>query len=156
MNDLKFSQAAVDLIGQFEGFKSKPYLDSVKIPTIGYGTTFYENGTKVTMNDAPITEARAKEILLHYLNDHILPDFKQHITVELEQHQIDALCCLVYNIGDGGFDKSSVLKDIDNHIMNGVLEEHWKAWDKAGGKVLQGLLNRRIKEYHYFQTGVIS
>ena len=156
MNNLTFSSKATDLIAQFEGFKSHPYPDSVKIPTIGFGTTFYEDGTKVTLKDAPISEDRAKAILLHYLNKIILPDFQQHITVDLTQNEIDALACLVYNIGDGAFDRSSVLKDVNNHIVNGtLLESHWEAWDKAGGQVLNGLLNRRKSEYKYFTTGTL-
>ena len=87
----------------------------------------------------------------------MLPDFKKNITVQLEQHQVDALACLVYNIGNGGFKSSSVLKDINKNITSGtVIEEHWNAWNKAGGKVLQGLVNRRKKEYEYFSKGIIS
>jgi len=156
MENIKFSQGAVDLIAKFEGFRSKPYLDSVNIPTIGYGTTFYENGKKVTMNDAPITEPRAKEILLNYLNNHMLPEFKKSIKVQLEQHQIDALACLVYNIGNGAFKNSSVLKNINENIKSGeMFEKNWKAWNKGGGKVLQGLVNRREGEYKYFTKGVL-
>ena len=156
MGNIKFSQAAVDLIAKFEGYRSKPYLDSVNIPTIGYVTTFYEDGKKVTMNDAPINEARAKEILLHYFNEHMLPDFQKYILVELEQHKIDALACLVYNIGNNGFKTSSVLKDINNNITSGaVIKEHWNAWNKAGGKVIPGLVTRRGKEFDYFEKGVL-
>lgn len=155
MNNITFSQAAVNLIGQFEGFRSAPYLDSVGVPTIGYGTTFYEDGTKVTMHDDHIDQTRASAILLNYLNKRILPDFQANIHVDLTQNEIDALCCLVYNIGDSGFDHSHVLIDINNHIMDGDLKTRWLAWDQAGGKVNQGLLNRRIKEYNYFETGSI-
>lgn len=156
MENIKFSQGAVDLIAKFEGFRSKPYLCSAGVPTIGYGNTFYEDGKKVTLNDAPINESRAKELLLNYLNNHMLPEFKKSIKVQLEQHQIDALACLAYNIGNGGFKTSSVLKNINENIKSGdVIEKNWKAWNKGGGKVLQGLVNRREGEYKYFTKGVL-
>ncbi len=154
-NSLTFSSAAVNLLAQFEGFRPAPYLDSVGVPTIGYGTTFYEDGTKVTMNDDHIDQIRAKSILLNYLNVRILPDFHQHITVDLTQNQVDALCCLVYNIGDSGFDHSHVLSDINSHITGGTLQAHWLSWSHAGGVINPGLLKRRQKEYNYFTTGTI-
>lgn len=60
-------QAAVDLIKEFEGFRSAVYDDGVGVATIGYGATFYENGAKVTFSDQPITEARGEELLKYHL-----------------------------------------------------------------------------------------
>lgn len=150
MNALKFSQGAINLIKQFEGCKLKPYLDSVKVPTIGYGTIEYPNGRKVTMQDEPITQEQADEYLLYHLNKYELPDFLQHITVDLTQKQLDSIACLCYNIGDNGFDKSTVLKDINNHIGGDSLKTAWLAWNKAGGNVIDGLTKRRLAEYNYF------
>lgn len=154
MENLSLSQAAAELIAQFEGFRANPYLDSVNIPTIGYGTTFYENGKKVALGDPPVTKDRAMSLMLNYLNVHTLPTFKANIKVQLQQHQVDALASLAYNIGNQAFKDSSVLKDLNNNITSGAsLEAHWKAWNKAQGKVLQGLVNRREKEWHYFVNG---
>ena len=47
------------LIAQFEGLRLKPYLCSAGVPTIGYGSTFYPSGRKVTMQDKPITQETA-------------------------------------------------------------------------------------------------
>ena len=60
---MKISNNGLNLIKEFEGLSLKPYLDVVNIPTIGYGNTFYEDGTKVTLKDRPITEERANELL---------------------------------------------------------------------------------------------
>ncbi len=65
--DSGIPQDAVDLIKEFEGFRSAPYNDGVGVPTIGYGATFYPNGVKVTYSDQPITEARGEEILKYHL-----------------------------------------------------------------------------------------
>ncbi len=158
-NNLSFSQGAIELLKIFEGFRSKPYPDPAshgKPFTIGYGSTHYEDGTEVSLNDSPITEERAGQILLNYLNTKILPDFRKHITANINQYQIDALAALVYNIGNTGFDNSHVLSDINQGIMNGDLKTRWTAWDKSCGKVLEGLLDRRLKEYNYFETGSIA
>ncbi len=53
MKITKASDKGIDLIKSFEGFSSKPYLCPAKIPTIGYGATFYPDGKKVTMKDSP-------------------------------------------------------------------------------------------------------
>ena len=159
MNDITFSQGAIDLISMFEGFVPHPYPDPATHAapyTIGFGSTFYEDGTKVTMKDPSITRERAGQILLNYLNKIILPDFKTHITVDLNQNQIDALACLTYNIGTGGLNTSHVLSDINQHIMDGDLQSRWLAWDRANHSVNEGLLSRRTKEYNYFETGSLT
>lgn len=61
----KIGKKGLDLIKAFEGLSLKPYLCPAGIPTIGYGSTFYEDGTKVTLKDKAITEARATKMLLH-------------------------------------------------------------------------------------------
>jgi len=65
--DSGIPQDAVDLIKEFEGFRSAVYNDGVGVATIGYGATFYPNGVKVQYSDQPITEARGEEILKYHL-----------------------------------------------------------------------------------------
>ena len=156
MNNIQFSIQAANLISNFEGFESKPYVDPATHAepiTIAYGSTHYCDGTKVTMKDAPVTKEQGLQMLVCHLNNVILPDFQKHITVSLTQYEIDALASLVYNIGDSGFDNSHVLIDINQNILSGDLKTRWLAWDRANQEVNQGLLNRRIKEYTYFETG---
>lgn len=137
-----------------EGVKLTPYLDSVKIPTIGIGTTVYPNGTKVSMSDSPITLEQAYEYCLDHLNKHTLPYLNDNITVELNQNQVDAIGSLVYNIGGGGFKSSSVLKSINNSAPIEEIAINWKKWNKAGGHILNGLVNRRIKELELYKTPI--
>ena len=70
------------LIKEFESFRANPYLDSEGIPTIGYGTTSYPDGRKVTMNDSPVTQDVADTYFQHHVDqfsDHIskAPGFNQ-------------------------------------------------------------------------------
>ena len=57
------SSKGIKLIKESESLFLEPYLDPINIPTIGYGNTYYEDDTKVTMNDKPITKERAEELL---------------------------------------------------------------------------------------------
>ena len=101
----------VALIG-FEGCKPKPYLDSGKVPTIGIGSTVYENGTKVRMTDAPITQKRAIEIIkAHVAKDEVA--FRKSLTgVKLSQVEYDSYMDFVYNFGISNWNKSSMLRNL--------------------------------------------
>lgn len=159
MNNITFSPMATTLIAGFEGFRANPYPDPASHGepiTIGYGSTHYCDGRKVTMKDSPITKEQGMSMVLCFLNNNVLPDFQKHITIDLNQYEIDALGSLVYNIGDINFDKSNLLKEINQHIIDQRLKPFWLTWDHAAGVVNQGLLNRRTKEFNYFETGKLS
>ncbi len=159
MNDITFSdQAAIGIAG-FEGFSAYPYVDPVSKGepiTIAYGSTHYCDGKKVTMQDQPVTKQQGRGMIVCYLNNIVLPDLQKHITVDLTQNQIDALGCLIYNIGVHGFDTSHVLSDINQGIMDRDLQTRWLAWNKSNSHFVPGLLARRQKEYNYFETGIWS
>lgn len=130
------------LIERFEGFRSKPYLCPAGKATIGYGTTFYENGKSVTLDDPEITRERAKELVHWYCETYIkYPD-------GLNINQQSAVCSLIYNIGQSAFDKSKLKKAIENKSWFDVKRE-W-TWYKANGKILPGLVLRRQAELELF------
>lgn len=141
------SKKAVEIIKLFEGFKSKPYRDSKGVPTIGFGTTIYPNGKKVKMTDPPITRQKGEQLLLSHLNREVMPYIDRFIDVPITQNQIDALASLVYNIGWPQFKASSIRRKINNNDPIQTHEASFKAWKRSGGKVIQGLVNRRAKEW---------
>ena len=147
---MKISARGLELIKEFEGFSSKPYLDVVKIPTIGYGNTYYPDGKKVTLNDKPISEIEATEMISYIaqkdFGDKIFPLIK----VEVNQNQFDAMVSLAYNIGVGNFSKSTLLKKVNSGDFDGASNEFLK-WNKSGGKELLGLTRRREKEKDLFK-----
>lgn len=148
---MEVSKNGIDLIAEFEGFSSKPYLDAVGIPTIGYGNTFYLNGKKVTMFDSPINEMEARKLLSIIANK--FGQQVKEVTRELNQNQFDALVSFVYNIGIGNYKKSTLLKKINANPCDASIAYEFSRWNKAGGKILSGLVKRRKKEAElYFKA----
>lgn len=142
---MKLGSKWLELIKSFEGFYSKPYLDPIGIPTIGYGATYYPNKKKVTMKDKPLTEKEAsdllKEMMTNYEND-----VKRLVKRELNQNQFDALVSFTYNLGSTNLGKSTLLKKVNANPCDKTIKDEFLKWNKAGGKVLNGLTRRRNAE----------
>lgn len=151
---MKISENGLKLIQEFESFEPTPYLDSARVWTIGYGSTYYPNGKPVTGRDKPITREYAETIQRNVISKDFEPVINELLKKEIEkgfitQNMFDALLSLTYNIGVNGFKKSSVLR----WLKQGDKENASNAfllWNKAGGKVLKGLVNRRKKERELF------
>lgn len=146
MIDLDRIKKGIELIKKFEGCKLKAYQDVVGIWTIGYGSTFYENGFRVREGDE-ITLERADK-LLSLVCLEFAHDIDDLIEVELNNDQFCAILSLVYNIGLGAFEKSTLLKKINDNDSDAWLE--FLKWNKAGGKVVNGLVTRRRAEVMLF------
>lgn len=146
---MKISENGLELIKQFEGFSSSPYLCPAKIPTIGYGSTYYEDGTKVTLKDKPITEERATELLEFIANKTFSKNINKVVKVPLNQNQFDALVSFAYNIGNKNFNWSTLLKKLNLSDYIGASLEFGR-WNQANGKILNGLVLRRQKEKELF------
>lgn len=146
---MKISNNGLNLIKQFEGFSSTPYLCPAKIPTIGYGSTYYEDGTKVTLKDKPITEQRATELLEFVANKTFSENINKVVKVPLSQNQFDALVSFAYNVGNKNFNWSTLLKKLNLSDYEGCSLEFGR-WNQANGKILNGLVLRRQKEKELF------
>lgn len=130
-----------DLIKKYEGCRLTAYKCPAGVWTIGYGTTVYPNGQPVKKDDK-CTLAEAEKYLDWYIKTQIkLPD-------GLTNPQKEALQSLIYNIGQGAFDKSSLKK--------AIIAKDWKAvyknwdWVTGGGAFLKGLAKRRAEELMLF------
>lgn len=145
---MKLSQAGYELIKKFEGFRSSPYKCSAGVPTIGYGSTFYLDGKKVTMNDKPITQSTAFALLVNVVEK----NFELGVTklaankVRLTQNQFDALVSFAYNLGLANLEKSTLLKKVLVNPNDPTIRAEFNKWVNANGKPLQGLINRRKEE----------
>lgn len=146
MKNNHFSNSGLDLLCELEGFRSKPYLDSKNIPTIGIGTTLYPNGTRVTMKDKPITKQEALIYASTYVGK--LEDWiNNNCRWDPNQNEFDALICFLYNTGIGSkFNsytqtKAAIIKGDKPAIISGMKSIR-----------NQGLLDsRRVKECKRFE-----
>ena len=145
---MKTSNKGKAIIKQYEGFRAKPYLCPAGVPTIGYGATYYTDGRKVTLRDAPISEAGADKLL-----DKMLGKYEdavnRYVQVPINQNQFDALVSFCYNLGQEALRTSTLLKKLNNKDYNGAADAFLN-WVYAGGKKLQGLVNRRTDERKLF------
>jgi lysozyme len=139
---MNISNTGIDLIKHFEGCETEAYLCPAGVPTIGYG---HIKG--VQMGDS-ITEAQAHEMLVEELEEYE-GYVNTKVTVDLNQNQFDALVSWVYNLGSGNFTGSTLLKVLNSGDYSGVPEQIMR-WNKAGGRVLEGLTRRRQAEADLF------
>jgi lysozyme len=140
---MNISKEGIDLIKHFEGCRLEAYEDAVGVPTIAYGRI-----KDVKMGDS-CTQAQAEAWLdeeLHeyegYIND--------AVTVALTQNQFDSLVSWVYNLGPSNLKSSTMLKVLNKEQYADVPEQIQR-WNKAGGKVLEGLTKRRNAEALLFE-----
>ena len=146
---MTISQSCIDIATASEGFVAHPYVDPAsggEPITIGYGSTHYCDGTKVTMNDPDISQADAVTALLCYLNNNALPCLQQNVTSDINQNQLDALADFIYNLGCGNFKSSTLLKKVNANPADPTIADEFAKWNKAGGQVMNGLTIRRQKE----------
>jgi lysozyme len=132
-------------ITKHEGLSLKPYLCPAKIPTIGYGNTYYSDGKKVTLLDKDITKQQAFDMFKEIAN-RFGKRVDALVTSNINQNQFNALVSFAYNVGTGNFHISTLLKKVNKNPNDFTIKAEFLKWNKAGGKVLNGLTNRRNEE----------
>ncbi len=141
---MNISAEGLSLIKKFEGCELEAYKDAVGVPTIAYGRT-----KNVNMGDT-CTQEQAEEWLQEEMNEYE-GYINDQVNVVLEQNQFDALVSWVYNLGPSNLSSSTMLKVLNEGKYNDVPAQI-KRWNKAGGKVLEGLTRRREAEALLFQN----
>ena len=141
----KSLKLAAKIIKKWEGFMPEAYICPGGIPTIGYGSTRYENGDKVSMEDCDIDRKRGEEILLHHIKE-VSKQVRSVLKHDLTDNQEAALISFTYNLGIGNLSRSTLLILINGGPMNQNIPREIRRWNKAGGKVLAGLTARRDEE----------
>lgn len=142
---MNISNKGLALIKKYEGFYSKPYLDPIGIPTIGYGATYYPNKVKVTMKDKPLSEKEASDLLVQMLKVYE-NQVALLVTKPINQNQFDALVSFTYNLGATNLGKSTLLKKVNKNPNDPTIRDEFIKWNRAGGRVLRGLTIRRKDE----------
>ena len=141
---MNISQEGLALIKKFEGCELEAYKCAAGVWTIGYGST------KNVKEGDTITQEEADKLLLHEMEEYegYINDL---VTVELSQNQFDAMVSWVFNLGPANLKASTLLKVLNAKDYEGVPAQI-KRWNKAGGKVLQGLIRSREAEALLFEN----
>lgn len=148
---LAISVAGLGGIAVHEGYRDKAYIPVPgDVPTIGYGNTTYEDGSKVKIGDT-ITRKRAEELLGNKVNM-FERQMKSCVKVPLSQNEYDAYTSLTYNIGGQAFCNSTLVRKLNTYDYEGACKEILK-WDKFRGNALPGLTKRRQQEYKLCSAG---
>jgi len=146
MGQSKALDIAVKLCKHFEGFRSKPYICPAGYPTIGYGTVYKPDGSKVTLEDDEITEEQAEQWMREELhNNYMAGVLKASPNLINYPNALAAITDFAYNLGVARYRASTLKKRIDVEDWDGAKVELGK-WVFGGGKKLSGLVRRREAE----------
>lgn len=150
---MKISNTALNLISKWEGFYPNAYRDPVNIWTIGYGTTKWPNGQAVKQGQT-IKKDEAMELLRKQAQEHA-NTIEQYVKVPLNQNQYDALASFQYNLGRNILRNSALLNYLNARQWDKACNE-MLLYCHAGGKKLQGLVNRRKDEVALFKKPFVN
>lgn len=148
-DESKALDEAAKLAAPFEGFVPHPYQDSAGVWTIGYGTTRDESGIAITAETPPISNAQALVLFERDLRA-ALATVARDVIVPLTDEEEAALVDFVYNLGAGNFARSTLLRLLNAGNYDAAADQ-FDLWNRAGGRVLAGLVRRRAAERKLFE-----
>jgi lysozyme len=132
-----------DMIRMFEGLRLKPYMCPAGVATIGYGSTTYPDGRRVSLRDDSITKDYAEELMQR--DAAIFAAAAKALSPNLSGDKLCAIADFCYNLGSTRYKGSTLRKRVDAEDWNGAALEIGK-WVMGGGKKLPGLVIRRVAE----------
>ena len=136
------NQGGLQLIRKFEGLELNSYRDAIGIWTVGYGRT------KGVRPNQTITFAQAESFLVEDLN-RFEGIVRESVKVPLSDNQFSALVSFTYNVGNGAFTSSTLLRRLNQGDYQGAANE-LPRWSKAGGRTMDSLVQRRYAERALF------
>lgn len=142
---MKINDLGINLIKQYEGLRLETYLDAVGVLTVGYGNT----GPHVTPG-LKITESQANKLLLDDIA-RFEKGVSDLVKTTINTNEFSALVCFSFNVGLSNLGNSTLLKLLNNNQKADAANQFLR-WNKAGGKVLNGLTKRRKSEMDLFLT----
>lgn len=151
---MKCSDSGIRLIQEFEGLRLTSYLCSAGVPTIGYGATYYADGTKVKLGQT-ITKEQAVQMLKEHLKQFEGSLIGLLNKTNVNQNQFDALVSFTFNLGAGNLAKSQLLRFVKANPNDPKIAAEFAKWNRAGGLVSTGLVRRRKKESQLYFTKIV-
>jgi lysozyme len=149
---MRIDKKGIDLIKEFEGIRLGAYLCSAGVPTIGYGSTYYSDKTKVKMGDRLKDAAEAETLLAITVQS-----FENNVTAlvngtQLTTNQFNALVSFAFNLGTAALAKSTLLKKVKANPNDPSIAIEFAKWVNAAGVKLEGLVRRRKAEAELYFT----
>jgi len=136
----------IEEIKSSEGLELKAYKRKGDVWTIGYGSTYYKDNTRVKQGDV-ITKEQAEELLWYKVEKEYLPQLKKLVKVPLNDNQLSALLSLIYNIGSGNLKRSNVLILINEDPNDEDIQIIWEnSYIRKNSAFEKGLRARRKRE----------
>jgi lysozyme len=134
----------IPTIKKFEGLRLNAYKCPAGVWTIGFGSTFYENGSKVSEGDK-ITIDRADKLLIEIVQKFEI-SVRSLVKSKINDNMLGSLTSFAFNVGVGNFKKSTLLKKVNANPNDPTIRNEFMRWTRGGGKVLKGLVTRREAE----------
>ena len=147
---MRLSKQGLALLKRFEGCSPVPYRDSARLWTIGYGHLIGDGKIIPDDNKYRLTPTQM-ELLLRY---DVIPReraVERLCPVPLTQNEFDALVSFTFNLGAGALQRSTLRQKLNRGDKAGAAKV-LLLYNRAGGKVVRGLVNRRIAEYKLFMS----
>jgi lysozyme len=146
---MKCNEEGLDIIRHFEGLRLSVYRDPIGIPTVGYGSTRGFDGLHVSMDHRVITEEEARTLLYMEVNK-VERAVMVLVDEPIGENQFSALVSWAYNVGTGNAQSSTLRQKLNRGDIEGAAAEFPK-WRLAGGRILAGLVRRRVAERELFE-----
>lgn len=146
---MRLSQAGLDLIKSFEGYRAHVYRDIAGKPTIGYGHLVRQG------ESFDYLDRQESEVLLRKDVASAEGAVNRLIAVPLHQWQFDALVSFTFNLGGGALQRSALRRVVNREEHDAVPAEFAK-WRMAGGKISKGLIRRRAAEAELYYRGYLE
>lgn len=149
---MRVDSKGINLIKTFEGIRLGAYLCPAGVPTIGYGSTYYPDKTKVKMGDKLKDAAEAEALLAVTVQP-----FENNVTAlvngtQITTNQFNALVSFAFNLGTAALAKSTLLKKVKANPNDPSITIEFMKWVNAGGVKLEGLVRRRKAEAELYFT----
>jgi lysozyme len=142
----------IAIIRKYEGLRLQAYICPSGLATIGFGATFYENGSRVQLGDK-ISRDRADQLLFFQVKL-FAEEVRRTVKSNINENQLGALVSFCFNVGGAAFGKSTLAKKVNANPSDSTIRNEFMRWTRGGGKVLPGLVKRREEEANLYYAAI--
>jgi len=142
----------IAIIRKYEGLRLQAYICPSGLATIGFGATFFENGTRVQLGDK-ISRDRADQLLFFQVKL-FAEEVRRTVKSNINENQLGALVSFCFNVGGAAFAKSTLAKKVNANPSDSTIRNEFMRWTRGGGKVLPGLVKRREEEANLYYAAI--